>query len=276
MAFPIAAALAGGALLGAIGGGQQNKQSSTNQTILGPQSELDKRSTSLIDSELTNFQNMINAGPGKQQIDQSQVANQNLVKLLQQFAQGGFMPGRNEFQQANDFTSQLFAPQQNQMMQQFQADDEEIARIAARLGRDPNDPVLRNKLAQTRNNAMQTLGAQKTSFMNEFAQNLPMQRLNFASQLSQVQGNLATQALANRQALLSLGQNLKSQEQNFRLGTATQMQTGVSGGGASGAIGGALAGMGAAGSVLNSFSKPQQATTPPQQSYNGYWGNKGG
>lgn len=135
-----------------------------------------------------------------------------------------------------------------------------------------------NKLMQERTRQQQQLGAQMGSFQAQQAQAAPMQRLEFANQLSGVQGGLASQAMANRQALFGLGSQLKQQEQQFRLGTASRTSSQTSGGGAAGAINGAIAGMGTGGNIAGmfgaSFGSGAPAAAAPMastgQSYNSF------
>lgn len=236
-------ALAGGAL-GAIAGGLGSKSSQTSQVFLAPESQLEKDAGKLMQGELGQLQGLVGAGPGQGDVEAGLSAQRNLAALLGQFAQGGFLPQQQDFQQAQQFTNQAFAPQQLQMQQMWADEDQELQRRAGITGRSVNDPVLRNKLAQTRGQQQAQLGAQQTSFMSQFAQQMPQQRLGFAQQLAQVQGGLASQAMANRQALLSMGQSIKSQEQQFRLGSATRSTSSNSGGGLAGAISGGMAGFG--------------------------------
>jgi hypothetical protein len=61
--------------------------------------------------------------------------------------------------------------------------------------------------------------------------------------------------MANRQALMSMGQSIQGNERQFRLGTATRTtnQEQSSGGGLGGAISGAIGGMSMAGGLMNMF-----------------------
>jgi hypothetical protein len=237
-------AIAGGAL-GALAGGLGKKSSQTSQVHLAPESQLEKDSGAMLQSSLGQLQGLVGAGPGQGDVEAGLSAQRGLASLLQQFSQGGFLPGQQDFQQAQQFTNSVFAPQQQQMSQQFADEDLELQRLAARTGRNVNDPVLRNKLAQTRGNLQSQLGAQQTSFMSQFAQQMPQQRLGYAQQFAQVQGGLASQAMANRQALLSMGSGIRQQEQQFRLGSASRTLSGSEGGGLGGAIAGGMAGFGA-------------------------------
>jgi hypothetical protein len=236
-------ALAGG-VLGAVAGGLGQKTNQTSQVHLAPESQLEKDSAALMGGQLGQLQGLVGAGPGQADVEAGLGAQRGLAALLQQFSQGGFLPQQQDFQQAQQFTNQAFAPQQLQMQQGWADEDLELQRLAARTGRSVNDPVLRNKLAQTRGQQQAQLGAQQTSFMSQFAQQMPQQRLGFAQQLAQVQGGLATQAMANRQALLSMGQSIRGQEQQFRLGSAARSTSQTSGGGLAGAISGGMAGFG--------------------------------
>jgi hypothetical protein len=268
MPLGMAAIVGGGAALGALGGLFGKKESVSR--VMNPASELEIQAGTTINDQMGALKGLVGAGPGQQDVEAGLSAQRGLASLLQQFSQGGFMPGQQDFQQAQQFTNQAFAPQQMAMQQQFADEDLELQRLAARTGRNVNDPVLRNKLAQTRGNLQSQLGAQQTSFMSQFAQQMPQQRLGFAQQFAQVQGGLASQAMANRQALLSMGQGIRQQEQNFRLGSAQTVQTG--GGGFGGMLTGAIAGAGTGLSSYGNFMIGQAAMDgkfQPQQAMAG-------
>jgi len=234
-------AAAGGAVLGAVAGSFGKRSRSSVQ--LAPESALEREAGKTAQDQLSQLSNLTNLGPGSQDVTSGLEAQRNLAQLLSNYSQGGYMPQDNDFISAQRLGAQLFQPQQLQLQQQFMDDDEQIARVAARMGRDPNDPVLRNQLQQQRNRLMSQFGAQQNAFIAEQAQNMPMQRLGFAQQLAQVRGGLASQAMANREALLRMGQGIRQSEQNFRMGTASR--TVQEGGGLAGAISGGLAGLGA-------------------------------
>jgi len=241
-------AVAGGAL-GAIAGSQQDRSGSSSRSGIdvGPETALEGLATKDITKQYTDLQGMVGLGPGNEDITKSLGSSRSLADLLEAYSKGGFMPGQNDINSANQFTQSIFAPQQTAMNQQFQDQQTQANRLAAQLGRPVNDPIIQAKLAQeqSRQNAM--LQSQQTSYSAQYAQNLPMQRLGFASQLADVRGNLASQAMANRQALLSLGQNLRNDDRNYRIQTGTRWgdQSNFSGGGLAGAINGGLAGAGA-------------------------------
>jgi hypothetical protein len=237
--------LAGG-IAGMLGG--QQSQSTTRQ--LAPESELEKQAGQLTGSQLTELQRLIGAGPGQADVQAGTDASRQLAALLQQFSQGGYMPGANDFAQANALTQQVFAPQQQQLNQQFADQRVQANQAMAKMGRGPADPTMMNALARTQGQQQAALGAQMTSYSAQQAMAMPQQRLQYANQLAQVNAGLASQALANRQALFSMGSQLRGQEQNFRAGTAssttTQQQPGGFGGFLSGALAGVGAGIGAA------------------------------
>jgi hypothetical protein len=152
------------------------------------------------------------------------------------------MPGQQDMATANQFATQMFAPQQMALQQSFVDQGIQNNQLAARLGRPGNDPILAAKLADSQTRQMGMLNAQQGQWAQQYAMDLPMQRLGFQQQMAQVQGGLASQALANRQALLSVGQNIQGAERNFRMGTATHFGNSSSGGGLKGAITGGIAG----------------------------------
>jgi hypothetical protein len=74
------------------------------------------------------------------------------------------------------------------------------------------------------------------------ADQLSQRRLGYATDRTNVMSNLASQAFANRTAILSLGSQLGNQERDFRLRAAGSNTTSVQGGGLMGGLTGGLQG----------------------------------
>lgn len=272
------AGMAGGGLLGAISGAQGQTTTQNSSVNVAPAGEAELQAGKIQTDQLTALQQLIGLGPGQQDITNSLNSTRGLAQLLQQYQQGGYRPTQQDQADAGQFARESFAGQQTQLNQSFQDAQTGANRQAALAGRGPNDPIMMNKLMQERTRQQQQLGAQMGSFQAQQAQAAPMQRLEFANQLSGVQGGLASQAMANRQALFGLGSQLKQQEQQFRLGTASRTSSQTSGGGAAGAINGAIAGMGTGGNIAGmfgaSFGSGAPAAAAPMastgQSYNSF------
>lgn len=246
MAFNLGSVLGGvaGALGGAAGSG--SSQSFTSGIRLRPASELELGAGSEIQRRFGELGGFTDMGPGQQDIQAGLGSQRGLAEMLEQFSQGGFLPGQQDFATAQQFTQDAFAPERVGMQQQQQADAQRTARLAAQLGRPVNDPILQAKLAQSNLQAQERLGARETAFRSEFAQSLPQQRLGYAAQGADVRGALANQAFANRQALLGLGSQIQGQERDFRIATGERFgtQSTQSGGGFAQGLMGAIAGMG--------------------------------
>lgn len=246
--------MGGAALAGGIAGAKGQKKTSTQTSgmNLAPESALEALGGQVSQEQLQGLRQLLGAGPGEQDVAAGTSAGRDLASMLQQYAQGGFMPGEADMQAAQKFAGGAFAGQQAALSQQFQDQQTEARRMAAQLNRPINDPILQAKLAQSQMRQQQLLEGEKTSMATQFAQQLPGQRLGFAQQRAELLGGLASQALANRSNLLSLGSQLQAQGQNFRMQTAERYGTSTekSGGGLmgalSGAIGGASLGSGAA------------------------------
>lgn len=263
MAFPVAAVLGMGAL-GALAGsqGQKSSQDYTSNVKLQDISTLNRgRSTSersavtAQDTMLQQLQGLTAAGPGASAITDSLGASNNLANALQTASASGGMPGQQDIQGAQQFTSNIFAPQQTQLNQQFQDQQVEQARLAARLGRPVNDPILQAKMQTEQVRQQQGLSAQMTSASAQTAQQFSDRRLSLLNDVANVRGGLATQAFSNRQALATLGNQIVTSERNYRLGAANRSgtQNTQSGGGIAGAISGGLAGAGAGMSAMSAF-----------------------
>ncbi len=258
-----AAAMGAGALLGGLMGGKGSQQEQYTQKILAPESELEKQTGTMLQGGLTDFQKLIGAGPGQSDVESSLASQRSLADMLQQYSQGGFQPTQQQIGQQADFARQLFSPQQEMLNQNFTDAGIAANRNAARMGRAGNDPILMAKMAQERSRQQSMLNSQIGAQGMNMALQLPMQQLGFAQQLAQVRGGLASQALANRQALMSMGQGIRGQEQNFRAGTASSNTTySQPGNFLNGAVAGMGTGLGAA-SMLNSMGAFGSGTPAP-------------
>ncbi len=193
---------------------------------------------------------LVDAGPGTSDVMAGTQASRSLADMLAQYSKTGGLPGAEDYNTGRSIAAQQFDPQRTALDQQFTQDTTAANRQAALMGRSINDPILRNKLLQNKNNQLAMLNSQQNAAATNFALSQPMQRLGFASQLADVRGNLASQAMSNRQTLLSLGNTLKQQERDFRLNTSTRFGVGNS---SSQSGGGLLGGLGALASVTGSM-----------------------
>ncbi len=250
----------GGAVLGGLIGGAGTPSSKTENTestssvnlrnfddISKGQSGLESAAYQQQLSGFADLQKLIGQGPGANEVGantqfQNQYANQ-LQGLMNNIA--------NPNQQANFATAQqYFAPQQTALNQQFQQQGIESDRLAARLGRAGNDPILRNKLAQEQTRQQTMLNSQIGSFGQQLPQFQAEQIMGVGNALSNLRGGLATQAMNNRSTLLGMGQQLGAAERQYRLQTAQRTgsqtsQTNESkGGGAGQQLAGAIGGLG--------------------------------
>lgn len=279
----IGALAAAGAVVGGIAGAQGNNsnqnQSQVSSVRMRDIKDLNKGRSALEaagdDQSLSQFNSLaglVNAGPGQQAVTDAGAWDQTFMQQLQTMLNG---PTSGQITQAQGFAQSMFDPQRVQMQQAFKDQEVQSNRLAARLGRAGNDPILRNKLAQEQTRQSAQLNANQGAFAAQYAQQLPQNYLSMGSALSNLKNGLATQAFQNRQALLTMGQQLTSAERNYRLNTATKIGNtntqGSSGGGFAGAIGGALAGAGGAMDFMGKFGtkKTTDDTGGGETSYNG-------
>jgi hypothetical protein len=243
-----AVAIGAGALIGGIAGSQKDKSSSSSRSGIDmiPESELEKYGGQLTNDNLKALEGMVNAGPGLDSIGASNRATEDLASMLGDFAKSGGAPSQQDWLNANEFAKNQFKPQEVGLNQLFEQEQMRANQMAAQMGRPVNDPYIQAQLAKQRMQSYDMLNAQKGAFIGQDARGSAMQRLGFTSQLADVRGSLASQAMANRQALLSLGQGVQSSERNWRLGTGTRWgnQETESGGGLKGTLTGGLAGAG--------------------------------
>lgn len=240
-------AVAGGAL-GAIAGAQGDKSSmsSVSGIRVAPETELEKQATKSLGGALGGFESIVNAGPGAQAATDAMGSNKSLQDMLKSFGAGGFLPTDQDRSTANTFAQQMFQPQRVQGDQNYQDQQQQAARLAAQLNRPVNDPIIQAKLGIERMRQQQSLDAQQGAFSAQTAMNMPQQRLGYTNQLADFNNNLASQAMSNRQALLSLGSNLREQDRSYRIATGEKYGNveQSSGGGLAGAIKGGMAGVG--------------------------------
>lgn len=241
-----ASALAGA--LGNSGGGSRSMQ-------LAAPSASELAGEAAVTQFLPQMGNLVNAGPGMNEVKANMGTQNDLANMLKSFSQGGFMPGQQDFAAANQFAQSAFQPQQVAINQQFQDEQLKANQMAARMGRSANDPLIQAKLSQERQRAQERLGASQSSYVSEFARSMPQQRLGYMGQLADLRSGLASQALSNRQALVSLGSQIEGQGRQFRLGSAQINQQQQQGGGLGGALTGLMAGIGATngGGLMNLF-----------------------
>lgn len=253
-----AIAIGAGALIGGIAGSQKDKVESSTKSesgvTLGSETDLEKQGTRMTGEGLSALEEMVNAGPGQADVSAAYNQTNSLASLLNDFSKTGGAPGQQDILQSQENANLQFAPYQLAIDQSFKEEQLRAKQMAAQLGRPVNDPYIQTMLSKEKMNQQAMLGAQKGAFMNQDARGTAMNRLGFTSQLTDVRNGLASQAMANRQALLSLGQGVQQSERNFRLGTATRWgtQTGeqTSGGGASGGLMGGLMGAGSMAGIM--------------------------
>jgi hypothetical protein len=240
-----------GGVLGAITGSQGSKssQNSTSGIKLRDADGREINSFNLQDSSLSNIRSLLNAGPNDGDYAAGNQSTRDLASLLKQYSQSGGLPNQNDISQANGIASNLFSARQTALDQSFTDQNTEAQRLAARLGRPINDPILQAKLRTGFIRQSDLLNSEKSSAAQQLALQLPGQRLGYAQQATGVLNNFGNQALANQQYLFGLGNSIGNQERNFRLKTSdkysnssTNLWRGLSGA-ISGAIGGAGSGL---------------------------------
>jgi hypothetical protein len=244
-------------ILGTIAGSQKDKvtQSSSSGVDAGAATGQELNAQNTMMDQFDWLKGAIANGPGQSDVKNAYSSQQDLASMLDQFSKGGYNPTESDIQGANSLYAKLFAPQNEALKQSFEDQNQNYARQAALMGRDINDPVFRAKLAYQQTRDQQMLDAQRNSAAMAYAQQQPFQRLNFAQAKSGILSGLATQAMANRQALAAMGEGIMNNERNFRLATATRWgnSTQESGGGLKGALMGAMAGMGQDMKLASSF-----------------------
>lgn len=236
----IAAALAGGALIGGVGsallGGGPDVSAQRlpfeREFQLRPEGRLEALGRQTQFEQLGALGGLVGAGPGRQDVTAAFGAQRGLAEQFQA-AQFGLpedlLPTQADITRTTGIAEQLFAPQRVGLQQAFEQAQTRTQREAARLGRPTSDPILQARLQREQLQAQERLGARVGARAQELALDQPRERLalqrrglELAGARSEVLGGLATQALQNRQTLLGLGSGIQAAERQFRIATAKQ------------------------------------------------------
>ncbi len=244
-----------GAVISAYAASQQQGASSTQTRNVGAPTKEELSAQKDMQAALEQYRAGAAAGPGQNEIMAAQGSNKSLQDLLAKYAGGGFMPSQEDTNAAQTYAQSQFAPQQVGLQQGFQGQQQRAAQLASQLGRPVNDPIIQAKLSQEYSQGQERLGAAQEAFATQTAQNMPMQRLGYTAQLADVNNQLASQAMANRQMLFNMGNQVVQGERNMRLGQSSVTTT-QSGGGNPIAAG--LAGYGAFANLANSSRTPSE------------------
>lgn len=260
MGWAAAAAAIAGGIVGGIAGGSDSPGESTRvdqgtdinlkdiKKLNVGRSELEASATQSQQDLFSQLNQLVSGGPGQSDVQAGMAAQQGYGNLLQQQLSQGGLPSQDQIGAGQQYAQSIFAPQQVMLNQQFNQERINQQRLAARLGRRSNDPVLANKLAFSQGQLQQQLGAQQGAFAAQTAMSLPERQAMMAERLANVRGGLASQALQNRVSLLNMGSQLAAAERQYRINTAykrtTQATDAWTPGSTAGAIGGALAGVG--------------------------------
>ncbi len=256
---------AGGGLLAAAPIFEEGKKGNTATTntantsgvYLNPESKLEGKANTSVESEFDQLSKMLTSGYGQGDIDAATREGRSFADMLQGIVATGGVANAQQRGIAEQFTNDMFKPQQTALDQNFQDEQQRAARLAAQLGRPINDPIIQNKLAQERTRQQGMLDANRSAYQAQEIRQAPFQQLDLQGQLASARGGLATQAMQNRMTLLGLGQNIQANERNWRLQTSSKFNNGVgtqhSGGGLLGGIGAVTGAAGAVAGVAGAF-----------------------
>ena len=196
-------------------------QQGTSGLLIKAEGANEKAAREGVGSDYNSLRGMVGAGPGQADVKNSYNSQLDLAAMLKQYSQaGGADPTTADISRSNDLAAKLFGGQRVAMQQSFQ--DQTIAanRQAALMGRSANDPILAAKLAQEQTRQSALLDANQGAYATQYAMQQPAQRLGYAQNYASLQGGLASQAMANRQALLGLGSQIQESDRSWRLNTA--------------------------------------------------------
>ncbi|NIO44979.1 MAG: hypothetical protein GTN36_05510 [Candidatus Aenigmarchaeota archaeon] len=234
--------LAAAAGAAAVAGALSSKGKRQSTTIdAAPASLQELNATSLQDQQISALGNIFPFLSKQTEVGQS------FADRLGQLAETGGLPSAQQLDIARGFAAEVFGPRRAALQESFRSQEQASNQLAASLGRSINDPILQAKLRTSLAGQEAQLDAEQTAFGAQFAQNLPMQQVQFGAQQLDVLNAISQQALNNRLALLQAGTSVVDQHMKFRLGTASQTTQGPRPG-FMGALG---AGLGAAGTVMS-------------------------
>jgi hypothetical protein len=244
---------------------------STAGVRLGPQSAFEQMLGQDMESQYSGLRGMLLDDPNTAERVAATKEYQNFVEMMSGINKSGGMPSAEDMQRANSFADQLFAPQREALNQSFEFAQQDAAKLAARLNRPINDPIIQAKLQQERMRQSNMLSADRSAFVAQEARSQPFQRLgmqeqlfNAKSGLADLKAGIASQAMANRMQLLNLGNSLQNQERNWRFQTSDKFnygnQSGTStvhsgGGGILAGLSGVQAGMGSVAGIVGSVGQ---------------------
>jgi hypothetical protein len=238
-------------------GEEQDVQTSstTSGVRLAKETDIEKRATGDIADQYDLLRRYLGQGPGIEAINASNTSQQGFIDVLKQIQASGGMPTDTDQARAQQFVDLQFRPQQEAMNQSFQMQNDQAAKLAAKLNRPINDPVIQAKLRQEQMRQQSMFDANRAAAIGTEARSMPFQRLDLQGQLADAQGALASQAMSNRLQLLNLGNALQSQERNWRLQTAQRYGDSEqrSGGGMLGGLGAVLGTAGTVSSIYSGF-----------------------
>jgi len=182
-------------------------------------SGIDPQKGGQVQQDFDSFRDFLEAGAGREDVVAGTQAQRDFASFL-----GGQTgaPSQGDITNAQGFAQDIFGAQQEALNQRFEDQRTQNTQQAAILGRGPNDPVLRNKLAQTQGREQALLSSQQTAFSAGAAQDLLSRRIQARGGQAQVLGGLSNQAQSNRLALLNAGSNLQAGERQFRLSQASE------------------------------------------------------
>lgn len=249
--WPLIALAAGSGAAGTIAGALQKNESDQSQWVeLGDASGL--QNTIYGSGERGLMQNydalfdLTQAGPGQEDVAAGVGASRSLADMLSSLQASGGLPDAQDIEQSNSIASGLFNARRNALSQSFEDQQDEFARLAARTGRSPADPVFQNMMRRGFMRQSDSLQAEQSDYANALAMEMPGRRLGFAAQRADVLGGLAGQAFRNRAAILSMGSSLGGAERAWQFRTGTHRGTAVTQGNpVANALQGGMAGVGA-------------------------------
>jgi hypothetical protein len=253
-----------GAILDPFTAKDQTRADGTSGREITPESEFERMLRERNQGQYGDMNKFLQAGIDPNAMSNAAGTDRGLADMLRQYSQTGGQPNTQDWNNANEFASQAFAPQQLQMNYDFDQQNIQAKQMAAKMGRSANDPQIQAQLAQQQSQMAGQLNQAQSQYASNFALAQPRQRLGYTSQLADVNRSRASMAMQNQQTMLGMSSQNLGMERDWRLQTGGRFGSQVqeSGGGLKGALTGF---MGVASTALGGYSAFSGGGKPQQQ-----------
>jgi len=248
---------------GAVSGAMGKRREDSSGITLSAASDTETGALGLQNRGMAGLEDLTNAGPGLSDVQNATSAGRSFSSMLEEYSRTGGIPTADDISTGNNLAGGLFNQRRTQLEQNFNDQNTEASRLAARLGRGVDDPIIQAKLRTGFMKDQALLDAEQSDYGNTIAMNLPGARLGYAQQNVGLLDSMAAKAFSNRAAITALGSNIVNSERNFRLQTGERWGKSQQGGGLGDALTGGIAGLGAGLGMADNIAGLFPGSPPP-------------